>query len=181
MKNLWSRICLLLVSTTLIASVTFPNYETAYAQFFDDSEKNNHDINSTDSRSNVTPTGSESEGSNVGEIVLLSEKFKDEDRFGLGRIVGQVKNIGNDSATSISIEATVYDKNGDVITSKNSYTKADTLLPNQKSSFEILAYAEDFKEMESYDLSLRWVNSTGSEVYVDNAQIYKANTANASD
>ena len=82
--------------------------------------------------------------------IVLSKKFKDNDRFGLSIIIGEVENIGNNFATSIEIIATVYDKNGDLIKAENTFAKADTLLPNQKSPIEILAYADDFKGMESY-------------------------------
>jgi hypothetical protein len=65
-------------------------------------------------------------GQSSPNIVLLSKKFKENDRFGLGRIIGEVKNIGNDSATSIEIIGTVYDENGDLITTQNTFADNDT-------------------------------------------------------
>jgi hypothetical protein len=107
------------------------------------------------------------------DIVLLSKKFAESDRFKTSKIVGEVKNIGNGSATSIEVIANLYDKNGDLLNTENTYTKADTLLPNQKSSFEILDYSEEFEGMDSYNLSLKWTNSSGLEEYVEDAPIYK--------
>jgi hypothetical protein len=52
------------------------------------------------------------------------------------------------------------------------YTKADTLKPNQKSAFDILLLKDDFGGMESYELSLQWQSSVGTDQYVDNPQIY---------
>jgi hypothetical protein len=116
--------------------------------------------------------------SKVGLYILLSQKLK-KASFGYRDLVGQVKNIGNDSAESINVLLTVYDKNGGVIGTDSIYTDVSTLKPGQKSTFKILASSDDFKGMDHYELSLKWSNADSSEGYVENAQIYKANTTSS--
>jgi hypothetical protein len=160
-KILISTIILTLVS--LIGGNVFDSTELAYGQFFE--------TNSSDSTTNST----ESDDSNAADIVLLSQKLK-KSSFGNRDLVGQVKNIGNDTAESVKIVLDTFDKNGDVIGTDYTYATADTLKPNQKSSFDLPSQSENFKGMDHYELSLQWRSSDGTEGYKENAQIYKANT-----
>lgn len=108
------------------------------------------------------------------DIVLLSQRLKEGDGD-YNDIVGQVKNIGTDTVEFVKIGLTVYDKNGDVVGTESTYTDATTLKPNQKSSFDIMSTKDNFDGMESYELSLQWRGSDGTDEYVDNAQINKEN------
>jgi hypothetical protein len=103
------------------------------------------------------------------EVGVSSAKFKIEDRFGTAKVIGQVKNTGNDTVSAIEVGLTGYDKNGDVVMTATGIPVADSLAPNQKSSFETTKYKEDFEGMRSFELSLKWKASNGSEIYVDNA------------
>lgn len=111
------------------------------------------------------------------DVVLLSHRLK-EGGGDYNDVIGQVKNIGTDTVEFVKIGLTVYDRNGDVIGTDSTYSDATTLKPNQKSSFDILSNKDNFDGMESYDLSLQWQSSDGTEEYVDNAQIYKVNETN---
>jgi hypothetical protein len=163
-KILLSTIILTLASLT--AGNGFESPKLTYGQFFE--------TNSTDSTTNST----ESEDANAADIVLLSQKLK-KASYGYRDLVGQVKNIGNESAESVNIHLTVYDKNGGVIGTDSTYADASTLKPGQKSAFKFFTSSDDFKGMDHYDLSLEWNNPDGSQGYVENAKIYKANpTAN---
>jgi len=142
----------------------FENNEVAYGQFFE--------TNSSDSTTNST----QSENANAGDIVLLSQKLK-KASFGYRDLVGQVKNIGGDNAESVNILLTIYDKNGGVIGTDNTYADVGTLKPGQKSSFKFFTSSDDFKGMDHYDLSLEWNNPDGSQGYVENAKIFGAKTA----
>lgn len=119
-------------------------------------------------------TESESDNSGVAEIVLLSQKLKKSSSY--HNLVGQVKNIGNDTAQYVRIDATIYDKNGDVIGTDFGFATSKTLKPNQKSSFDLLS--DDFKGMDHYEISLQWRNPDFSEGYTENAQIYETNKTN---
>jgi hypothetical protein len=160
-KILLSTIILTLVS--LIGGNVFDSTELAYGQFFE--------TNSSDSTTNST----ESDDSNAADIVLLSQKLKKADIIGYRHLVGQVKNIGNDTGTSIRVDLTTYDKNGDVLGTDYTYVTADSLEPNQKSAFNLGSSGDNFKGMKSYELSLQWSNPDGSQGYKENVQIYKAN------
>ena len=93
--------------------------------------------------------------------------------FGYRDLVGQVKNIGNDTASFVRIDLTTYDKNGDVLGTDLTYATANTLKPNQKSSFELSSSSDNFKGMDHYEISLQWRNPDFTEGYVENAQIYE--------
>jgi hypothetical protein len=142
----------------------------AYGQFFE--------TNSSDFTSNST--SSQTDDSNAADIVLLSQKLK-KASFGYRDLVGQVKNIGDESAESVNILLTVYDKNGGVIGTDSTYADASTLKPGQKSSFKFFTSSDDFKGMDHYELSLEWSNPDNSQGYVENAKIYKANTTGTND
>lgn len=110
----------------------------------------------------------------VTDVVLLSQRLK-KGSGDYNDIIGQVKNIGSDTVEFVKIGLTVYDKNGDVVGTDSTYSTATTLEPNQKSSFDIFSSKDNFDGMESYELSLQWRDSDGTDQYVDNAQIYKVN------
>ena len=88
-------------------------------------------------------------------------------------MVGQVKNIGNDTASFVRIDVTTYDKDGGVLGTDFTYASANTLKPNQKSSFELSSSSDNFKGMDYYELSLQWKNPDFTEGYVENAQVYE--------
>jgi len=146
------------------AGMQLENTDLAYGQFFE--------TNPSDSTTNST----QSENANAADIVLLSQKLK-KASFGYRDLVGQVKNIGSESAESVNILLTVYDKNGGVIGTDSTYADVDTLKPGQKSNFKFFTSSDDFKGMDHYDLSLEWSNPDGSQGYVENAKIYEATTA----
>jgi hypothetical protein len=142
----------------------FENIDVAYGQFFE--------TNPSDSDSTTNSTQSE----NAADIVLLSQKLK-KTSFGYRDLVGQVKNIGSETGTFVRVDITTYDKNGEVLGTDYTYITADSLKPNQKSSFDLSSSSDNFKGMDHYDLSLQWDNPDGSEGYVENAKIFGAKTA----
>jgi hypothetical protein len=144
------------------------NYEPTYGQFFADSEENESNTNVTGT-SNVTSTDSESDSP---QIVLLSQKLKNA-FFGYRDLIGQVKNVGNDTAESIQIHLSVYDKSGGIIGSEYTYADVNSLKPGQKSAFTIMSDSDNFKGMDYYELALEWSNPDSSQDYVENVQIYE--------
>ena len=166
---------IILTSMLFVGGVQFDSDDVAYAQFFENSEGNDTNTSnfSSNSTSNFTSAGlEESEESGAAEIVLLSQKLK-KSSFGYRDLVGQVKNIGNDTASFVRIDLTTYDKNGDVLGTDLTYATANTLKPNQKSSFELSSSSDNFKGMDHYEISLQWRNPDFTEGYVENAQIYE--------
>jgi len=170
LKILSVTIALTLVS--LVGANCLKNADLAYAQFFE--------TNSTDLGSNAT--SNQTDTSNGADIVLLSQKLK-KSSFGYRDLVGQVKNIGDDTAQFVKIVLDTFDKNGDVLGTDETYVTADTLKPNQKSTFDLSSSSDNFKGMDHYEISLQWQNSDGTDKYLENAKIYKSNStiANAND
>ena len=162
------KISLIAVTLTFLLSiyvVNFPVTDSIYGQFFE--------TNSSELSSNFTSIESE-DGAN---IVLLSQKLKKADIIDNRHLVGQVKNIGNDTATSVRVDITTFDKSGGVLGTDYTYVTADSLRPNQKSAFDLGSDGDNFKGMDHYEISLQWSNSDGTEGYVENAKIHKDNTA----
>ena len=149
----------------LLSTSVYQNFNFAFGQFFENS------ANGSNSQSgNFTST--DSGNSNNAEIVLLSQKLK-KASSGYRDLIGQVQNIGNDTATSVKIGLNVYGKDGGVIGTDTTYAEADALKPGQKSTFSFFTSADNFKGMSYYELTLEWDNSDSTQGYVENAQIYK--------
>jgi hypothetical protein len=173
-KKLFSVIIISLAGTMtyilLIAGMVFQNADFAYGQFFDDSQTKSNVTNSSKFSSNSTS----SENSNVTGIVLLRQKLNNAS-FGYRVLEGQIQNKGNDTAKSVIVTLTVYDKNKGIIGTQFTYPHLRTLKPNLKSTFKMTSSINNFKGMEYYEISLQWKKPDGSQGYVENAKIYKQN------
>jgi hypothetical protein len=144
------------------------NGNFAYGQFFDKSDARSNTTNSSKFSLNSTS----SENSNVSGLVLLTQKLNNAS-FGYRVLEGQVINIGNDTAKSVVVTLTVYDKNNGIIGTQYTYPHVRTLKPDHKSTFKMTVSIDNFKGMEYYKISLEWKKPDGSKGYVENAQIYK--------
>jgi hypothetical protein len=158
--------------TLFSCGLLFQSANIVHGQFFEDSGTNSSDT--TTSNSTATDNG------NAPEIVLLSQKLK-KASFGYRDLVGQVKNIGNDTAEFVKIVVDTFDKNGNIIGTDYVYATATTLKANQRSSFELSSDSQNFKGMDHYEISLQWNNPDGTEGYVENAQIYKSSNTDTTD
>lgn len=124
--------------------------------------------NSHNGQSNATIVVAKSDIGPVN-ITLLSQKLK----IGKGdynNLVGEVRNVGNDTANSVKIGMTSHDRNGNIIGTDSAYISVDSLKAGQKSSFDMLSPKDNFEGMYNYTLSLQWIDSEGNERYVDNAE-----------
>jgi hypothetical protein len=106
------------------------------------------------------------------DLILLSHKLKKGDGD-YNDIIGEVKNMGTGTLEFIKIGVSVYDKNGALVGTDSAYAESSTLEPNQKSTFDIFSSKDNFEGMDSYELSLSWRTSDGTDKYVDNAQVYE--------
>jgi hypothetical protein len=161
-------ISLTFVLLLFIGGVQFQNAHFAYGQFFENSDAKSNITNS----SNFSLNSTTSEKSNVSGLVLLSQKLNNAS-FGYRVLEGQIQNKGNDTAKSVVVSLTVYDKDKGVVGSEFTIPLVHTLKPNHKSSFKMTSSIENFKGMEYYQISLEWKKPDGSKGYVENAKIYK--------
>jgi hypothetical protein len=99
----------------------FQNTDFAYGQFFENSETKSNITNSSSFSSNSTS----SQNSNDSGLVLLSQKLNNES-FGYRVLEGQIQNKGNDTAKSVVVRLTVYDKDKGVIGSEFTYPQLRT-------------------------------------------------------
>jgi len=151
-----------------IGGVQFQNAHFAYGQFFENSDAKSNLTNS----SNFSLNSTTSEKSNVSGLVLLSQKLNNAS-FGYRVLEGQIQNKGNDTAKSVVVRLTVYDKDKGVVGSEFTIPHVHTLKPNHKSSFKMTSSIDNFKDTEYYQISLEWKKPDGSKGYVENAKIDK--------
>jgi len=83
-------------------------------------------------------------------------------------VVGEVQNTGNQNAEFVKIVATFYDAGGSIIGTSFTYTDIDTLLPIQKSPFELSSYPDQII-VDHYSLQVQF--RTTSEVPYRELQI----------
>jgi hypothetical protein len=96
-----------------------------------------------------------SQNSNNSGIVILSQKLNNAS-FGYRVLAGQIQNKGNDTAKSVVVRLTTYDKDKGVIGSEFTYPHLRNLKPNLKSTFKMTSSTDNFKGMEYYEISLEW-------------------------
>ncbi len=159
----------IMIFILLIAGMVLQNADFAYGQFFDNLQSNSNVTNSSKFSSNSTS----SENSTVAGVVLLRQKLNNAS-FGYRVLEGQIQNKGNDTAKSVIVTLTVYDKNKGIIGTQFTYPHLRTLKPNLKSTF-MTSSNDNFKGMEYYVISFQWKKPDGSQGYVENAKIYKQN------
>src|SRR5437867_12460739 len=123
----------------------FQNADFAYGQFFENSGTKRNITNSSNFSSNSTS----SQNSNDSGLVLLSQKLNNAS-FGYRVLEGQIQNKGNDTAKSVIVRLTVYDKNKGIIGTQFTYPHLPTLKPNLKSTFMMTSSVNNFKGMEYY-------------------------------
>jgi hypothetical protein len=71
-------------------------------------------------------------------------------QYGSDTIVGEVKNMGNDSADSVEVFASTYDKNGEIIEQNAINYTVGELKAGQKSSFNLTAPSDKFGNISDY-------------------------------
>jgi hypothetical protein len=75
------------------------------------------------------------------------------------QIVGEVKNVGDSTAWYVKINATYYDANNAVITTKLAYAELTALPPNRRTPFRIFLYDESLTatNVDHYALSVAYI------------------------
>src|SRR6476660_3806556 len=116
---------------------------------------------------------------NAAGMVLLSQKLNNAS-FGYRVLEGQIQHKGNDTAKSVIVTLTIYDKNNSIVGSQFTYPHVRTLRPDLKSTFKMTSSIYNFKGMKYYEISLQWKKPDGSQGYLENAKIFKQKHINKS-
>ena len=75
-------------------------------------------------------------------------------------VVGEVENTGDVATEFTKVNATFYDSENEVITTKVGYAEVDVLLPGKKSPFYVMLMEYDGSlDVESYELTVLWNES----------------------
>ena len=167
------RILLGLTTTIILfsAGMVFQKIDFGYAQFFENSGSNgtNSSVFSSNSSGSSNATG----------MVLLSQKLNNAS-FGYRVLEGLIQNKGNDTAKSVIVTLTIYDKNNSIVGSQFTYPHVRTLRPDLKSTFKMTSSIDNFKGMKYYEISLQWKKPDGSQGSLENAKIFKQKPTNKS-
>jgi hypothetical protein len=97
------------------------------------------------------------------KVELLSHKV--ESSKNSSKFIGQVHNIINKNVEYVTIISTFYDENGEIIGSKSTYTKPNTIKPNMTASFEMMLNEDISRNITSYDVTITWRFPSESERY----------------
>lgn len=161
---MYFKILLGLIVTIILfsAGMVFQKADFADAQFFENSGNN-----------------ATTESSNATGMVLLSQKLNNAS-FGYRVLEGLIQNKGNDTAKSVIVTLTIYDKNNSIVGSQFTYPHVRTLRPDLKSTFKMTSSIDNFKGMKYYEISLQWKKPDGSQGYLENAKIFKQKHINKS-
>jgi hypothetical protein len=68
-------------------------------------------------------------------------------------IVGEIKNIGDETATYVQVIATCYDATGNVVEEGFTFSDPNDLQAGQTAPFEILIIGENTELVNSYELT----------------------------
>jgi hypothetical protein len=104
----------------------------------------------------------------VAKIILTKIKYK-SDKFS-DHILGQLTNVGNETAEKIRVLLSYYDKKNFLIDTGYVSPEIDTLEPGQKSGFNIMVGEETGDDMEAYKISFKWTHPDRSPGYAENVQ-----------
>jgi len=118
-----------------IGGVQFQKADFAYGQFFENSGTKSNLTNTSNFSSNSTT----SEKSNASGLVLLSQKLNNAS-FGYRVLEGRIQNIGNDTAKSVVVTLTVYDKDKRIIGTQFTYPHLRTQTKSEVSVQDDLFY-----------------------------------------
>lgn len=105
---------------------------------------------------------SNSVGSNEADIILLSQRYNQE-QFG-DTIVGEVENNGTGTADFVQVSVSFYDSNGQIVGREFTYADPSTVEPGMRSPFEVFITSEAIQdETERYEFTPQWSSPDGSE------------------
>ena len=97
------------------------------------------------------------------KVELLSHKIQSVENS--SKFIGQVHNTINKNVEYVIIIGTFYNENGEIIGSKSTYTKPNTIKPNMTASFEMILGDDLSSNITSYDVTITWRFPGESERY----------------
>lgn len=101
------------------------------------------------------------EGQGQGQVVILSHSSF-IDIFGYYDVVGEVKNVGDQPVEWVTVTATFYDSEGQVVGTNSAYTYLEVLLPGRKSPFKIVeTESAVIEKITNYSLKVSFQQSAG--------------------
>lgn len=117
-----------------------PEERTGFDLFLDKALPNN-------SKYTLTSTFKESEEEKPEALLLnVSTNSKDSGSF---KVLGEVKNQGQEDANSVKVSGIFYDKDHKVLDVDYTYTNPDIISPNRKAPFELSFQTDNSEKIKS--------------------------------
>ncbi|MHA1290350.1 MAG: FxLYD domain-containing protein, partial [Candidatus Thorarchaeota archaeon] len=110
--------------------------------------------------SNITPAIIRAEPS---EVEIVSHSYYVE--MGYSTVVGEVKNVGSQNLEFVMITVTFYDKENNILSTGFTFTEIDTLVPQQKSPFEVSSFPDENLQVDHYKVVVSDYMKTSSNPY----------------
>lgn len=166
------RLCCSLFPVTLVITIavvfvfTNPNSQ-AYAFFTIEKGDKEDNLNGVTSiKGNSTETTNDE---NIAKIILTKIKYKSDKSS--HNLLGQITNVGNETAQKVRVLLSYYDKENFYIDRGYVSPEIDTLEPGQKSAFNIMIYETTADKMETYKVSFKWSHPDGSKGNAEDVEI----------
>ena len=166
--HFFSLLVLMITIMITFVLVSFPNQnQNIYAIFTIDKKDNDDSSNVTNLNENLTNANKKPNA--VAKIILTDIKYKSE-KFS-DNILGQVTNVGNETAEKVRVLLSYYDRQNFLIDTGYVSPEQDTLEPGQNSRFNIRVMEDIGDDMEAYKISFKWSHPDGSKGTADDVQV----------
>ncbi len=117
--------------------------------------RDNNENSRDSSTSGFTKTNNSNEDNVNDDIVLLSQNY-DNDRFA-DHLVGELLNNGSETAGSVQVAASFYDKDGTFLGTASGFTEPSSIPSGGRAGFDILITSDTVQDdTETYEFSIQW-------------------------
>lgn len=157
-----------IVITLILISFTNQN-QSIYAIFTIEKKDKDDSSNSAISPIEENSTLSTNDDNTAAKIILTKIKY-DSEKFS-DNILGQLTNVGNETAEKVRVLLSYYDKKNFLIDDGYVSPEQDTLEPGQNSRFNIMVPEDTGDDMEAYKISFKWSHPNGSKGIADDVQL----------
>jgi hypothetical protein len=157
------------IAITLVLVFFTNQNQNIYAIFIIDKTDKDDDNSNLATSTDDNSTFVTNDNNAVAKIILTKIKYK-SDKFS-DHILGQLTNVGNETAEKIRVLLSYYDKKNFLIDTGYVSPEIDTLEPGQKSGFNIMVGEETGDDMEAYKISFKWTHPDRSPGHAKNVEI----------
>jgi hypothetical protein len=105
----------------------------------------------------------------IAKIILTNLKY--DSKKGYDSILGQITNVGNETAEKIRVLLSYYDQENFIIGKGYLSPVEDTLAPGQKSAFRLMKIEDKGDVIEAVKISFKWGHPDGTTGSAEDVQL----------